>query len=133
MARDFGLRLKTAREARSATQQELAALAGVDVMQISRYERGLGMPAAETVVALAHALKISTDYLLLGKDVRLEPQELPVQDLILLEKFKEVQRLSKADRDALLVVIDSILVRHDEEERVDRRRRTSLSSTAAAR
>lgn len=91
------------------------------------------MPAAETVVALAHALKISTDYLLLGKDVRLEPGELPVQDLILLEKFKEVQRLSKSDRDALLVVIDSILVRHDEEERVDRRRRGSVSSPAAAR
>ncbi len=123
MARDFGARLKEAREARRATQQDLAALAGVDAMQVSRYERGLGMPAADTIVALANALKVTTDYLLLGKSAETEPRELPVEDVLLLEKFREAQRLTGADREALVVVIDSILVRREEEERVDRRRR----------
>lgn len=125
MARDFGLRLKQTREARHVTQQDLSALAGIDVMQVSRYERGLGMPAAETIVGLANVLEVSTDFLLLGKDAEREPRELPVADVVLLEKFREAQRLSGPDRDALLIVIDSILVRRDEEERVEKRRRIS--------
>lgn len=125
MARDFGSRLKQTREARRITQQELARLAEVDVMQISRYERGLGMPAAETIVALSDVLAVSTDFLLLGKDAEKEPRELPVGDVLLLERFREAQRLQGADREALLIVIDSILVRRDEEERVEKRRRVS--------
>ncbi len=123
MPRDFGARLKEAREARRATQQDLATLAGVETMQISRYERGLGLPAAETIVALATALKVTTDYLLLGKSAEAEPRDLPMEDVVLLEKFREAQRLTGADREALVVVIDSILVRREEEERVDKRRR----------
>ncbi len=123
MAREFGERLKVAREARRATQQDLATLAGVDVVQISRYERGLGMPAAETTVSIAKAVKVTTDYLLLGKTAVKEPGELPIDDVLLLEKFREAQRLTGADRQALFVVIDSILVRRDEEERVEKRRR----------
>lgn len=92
-------------------------------MQISRYERGLGLPAAETIVALATALKVTTDYLLLGKSAEAEPRDLPMEDVVLLEKFREAQRLTGADREALVVVIDSILVRREEEERVDKRRR----------
>lgn len=125
MAREFGRRVKATREARRITQQDLAKLAGVDVMQISRYERGLGMPAAETIVNLAAVLKVSTDYLLLGKDADRALPELPISDVLLLEKFNEVQSLTGRDREALLVVIDSILARRDEEIRVDRRRRTA--------
>ncbi len=125
MARDFGARLKKTREARRATQNDLASLAGIEVMQISRYERGVGMPAAETIVTLARALKVTTDYLLLGENAEQEPRKLPVEDALLLQKFREAQRLAGADREALILVIDSILVRRDEEERVDRRRRSA--------
>jgi len=123
MAKEFGQRIKTTREARHITQQDLAGLARVDIMQISRYERGLAMPAAETTVALANALKVSTDFLLMGKDAESAIGELPIADISLLERFREAQNLSRRDRDALLVVIDSILARHDEEMRVERRRR----------
>lgn len=123
MAQEFGNRLRETRESRRATQQDLAALAGVDTMQISRYERGLGMPAAETVVALARALKVTTDYLLIGKKAESSHEKLPVEDLLLMEKFREAQSLTGPDRQALLLVIDSILVRRDEETRVDKRRR----------
>ena len=125
LARDFGLRLKETRESRRVSQDDLATLAGVHEMQISRYERGLGLPAAETLLALAGALKVSTDYLLTGKTAGAGTRELPVEDVLLLEKFQEAQLFTGADREALLVVIDSILARRQEEERVDRRRRVA--------
>jgi len=125
LARDFGQRLKETRESRRVSQDDLATLAGVHEMQISRYERGLGLPAAETLLALASALKVSTDYLLTGKSVGASSTELPVEDVLLLEKFREAQLFTGADREALLVVIDSILARRQEEERVDRRRRAA--------
>lgn len=125
LAKDFGQRLKEVREARRTSQEDLAAMASVHVMQISRYERGLGMPAAETLVAVANALKVTTDYLLLGKAADASMAELPVEDVLLLEKFREAQRFTGSDRQALLVIIDSILARREEEERVDRRRRVA--------
>jgi len=121
MAKEFGERIREAREARRITQVDLARLANVDVMRISRYERGLALPAAETIAALARALKVTTDYLLLGKNAELG--DLPIDDVMLLERFREAQHLPRRDREALLVVIDSILARYEEETRVERRKR----------
>ncbi len=47
----------------------------------------------------------------------------PVEDALLLERFREAQSLTRRDREALLVAIDSILARHEEEMRVERRQR----------
>jgi len=45
-------------------QNELAEKVGVSAQQISKYERGVTMPSADTLTLLADVLLCSTDYLL---------------------------------------------------------------------
>lgn len=52
-------RLRTVRERAALTQRELAAIAGVTYVQISRIERGEADPYPTTVRKLAAALKVA--------------------------------------------------------------------------
>ena len=103
----FGRRLRDIRERRDLSQKQLADLLSTDVMQISRYERGIGLPSLETCVQLAAILKVSTDELLLGR----EPHgaELEISDVRLLDKFQRLQHLDKRDREAVIILIDGVL------------------------
>ena len=105
----FGRRLKDIRERRDLSQKQLADLLSTDVMQISRYERGIGLPSLETCVPLAAILKVSTDELLLGREPR--GAELEISDVRLLDKFQRLQELNKRDREAVIILIDGVLAR----------------------
>ncbi|HEY8112482.1 MAG TPA: helix-turn-helix transcriptional regulator [Actinomycetes bacterium] len=48
------------RHLRGLTQDDLAVLTGKSRVAISLFERGLRRPAPETVVKLAHALRVSS-------------------------------------------------------------------------
>lgn len=103
----FGKRLRDIRERRDLSQKQLADILGTDVMQISRYERGIGLPSLETCVQLALILKVSTDELLLGR----EPlsQDIEISDVRLLDKFQRLQGLNKRDREAVIILIDGVI------------------------
>jgi transcriptional regulator with XRE-family HTH domain len=118
----FGMRLRKLREARGFTQGELAERVGIELVQISRYERGQALPNAETLVSLAEVLKTDTDVLLRGEtsSFRETTKEIDL-DLPLLERFQDLQKLSKRDRDAVILLIDSVLTRGDVEQRLKRR------------
>jgi transcriptional regulator with XRE-family HTH domain len=104
----FGRRLRDIRERRDVSQKQLADLLSTDVMQISRYERGIGLPSLETCVQLAAILKVSTDELLLGREPR-GSSELEISDVRLLDKFQRLQQLGKGDREAVIILIDGVL------------------------
>lgn len=89
-------------------------------MQISRYERGLGLPAADTLVAIASVLRISLDTLLLGKADRLR-EDLPIKNIVLLEQLQELQRLDRKDQAMIVELIRSVLARRGLEARSARR------------
>lgn len=118
----FGMRLRKLREGRGFTQGELAERVGIELVQISRYERGQALPNAETLVSLAEVLKTDTDVLLRGEtsSFRETTKEIDL-DLPLLERFQDLQKLSKRDRDAVILLIDSVLTRGDVEHRLKRR------------
>lgn len=59
----FARRLRVLRETRGYTLEDVANLIGVHRSQIIRWEDGK-VPNAESVVKLARALSVSTDYLL---------------------------------------------------------------------
>lgn len=59
-----GGRLKTARERRGLTQDELAERAQTTQLSISRYENSKSTPAPDILAALALALEVSADWLL---------------------------------------------------------------------
>lgn len=57
-------RLRTTREARGYTQEELGDLIGEAKLQIWRWENGKNAPNANALAKLATALNVSSDYLL---------------------------------------------------------------------
>lgn len=61
----LGQRLRKVRRQQDLTQAQLGAMSGVNAITISRLEKGNAEHAyARTVRDLAHALKVSADYLL---------------------------------------------------------------------
>lgn len=65
-------RILNRREQLGLTQDELGRLIGKDQKQIWRYESGRVQPTAESLVALARALKTTTDYLV-GESDSVQP------------------------------------------------------------
>ncbi|MGA7990282.1 MAG: helix-turn-helix domain-containing protein [Thermoanaerobaculia bacterium] len=112
-ARLFGPRLRALREERGFTQREFAGRIGATVPQVSRYERGQALPAAETLVAIAGVLAVDFNTLL-GVDTSLPPAP-PIHDLPVLERFQEIQKLGKLDRDAVIRIIDAVIKSHEHE------------------
>lgn len=60
-----GQRIKAAREMKELTQEDLAALVGISPTHISIIERGVKTPRLDTFVAIANALEVSADALLI--------------------------------------------------------------------
>ena len=59
-----GQRIKDAREAKNLTQEELASLVNLSSTHVSVIERGLKVTKLDTFVAIANALDVSADELL---------------------------------------------------------------------
>lgn len=109
---EFGRRLRAAREERGLTQKELARIAKIAEMLVSRYERGAGYPALETTIALANALNASLDYLVLGKRGQELSTPAGVRHLLLLEKVREIDgELDRKEIDAVIEFLDAYLSR----------------------
>ena len=60
-----GRRIKEAREKRHLTQEELAARIDISPTHVSVIERGTKIPRLDTFVAIANALEVSGDAVLL--------------------------------------------------------------------
>jgi transcriptional regulator with XRE-family HTH domain len=114
------------RDARDDTARGRAdrVQAGIDATQISRYERGSILPGAETVTEIARVLHVSLDTLLQGKAYH-AADSLPIRNVILLERFREIEELSRRDQEILLELIDSVLARRRMQSSGLPRRRTA--------
>ena len=123
LTKGFGLRLKKLRESRGLSQKQLSDLIGADVVQISRYERTLVLPALETAAALARILKVSADELWLGIDASKPQEEPPIGNLRLYQRFREAEALPLKDREAIILLVDGVLAQRNIEAQIDKRRR----------
>ena len=121
LAMGFASRLKRLREARGLTQRQLADRIHMEVAQVTRYERAHVLPNAETLVSLADTLQVDLDFLLRGETDETATPEPPITDLPLLERFRDLQKLPKRDREAVILLIDSVLARGDVETRLRKR------------
>ena len=61
-------RIAAVRKAAGLTQEQLGELLGVSRQAVSRWESGQTSPDAATLAALCEKLRVSADYLLLGKE-----------------------------------------------------------------
>ena len=64
--RDIGLRIRQLREALGKTREQISEAAGISAQFLFYIETGRKSMSAKTIVNLAKALGVSTDYLLLG-------------------------------------------------------------------
>lgn len=104
---DFGKRLKALRKQKDLSQQDIGELTGRHFTNISRYERGLAMPNAETLRKLSEALGVSGDYLMDGKledgaKARLDDREL-------LYQFQQVQKLPTEDKMTVKKLLEAFI------------------------
>ena len=66
----FGLRLKSLRQEKKITQQDLANLLSVSASTVGMYEQQRRDPDTETLKQLAEYFNVSIDYLLGKSDIR---------------------------------------------------------------
>lgn len=116
LAKTFGQRLKATREERGMTQRDLADRVRTQVAQISRYEHGLYLPNAETLVDIAAVLKTGLDTLLLGKELP-DSAEQPLRNLVLLERLGDLDQLPREDQEMVVRLIETV-IRSRQGERV---------------
>lgn len=65
---EFPARLQRALKAAGLTQKELADKMGITEASMSRYANANRVPKATTIISMAAALKVTTDFLLYGKE-----------------------------------------------------------------
>lgn len=97
-AQAVGQRIKAAREAKGLTQEELAALVDLSPTHMSVIERGLKVPNLDSFVAIANALDVSADSLLL--DVVDHAAE-----SVACELSKQISRLPHRERIKILKAV----------------------------
>lgn len=74
-AAEIGRRIRVARDTSGATQEELAAIAHVDVGNLGRIERGASSPSVDTLIRLSSALRIDAADLVRGIDASMLPDK----------------------------------------------------------
>ncbi|RMF00384.1 MAG: XRE family transcriptional regulator [Alphaproteobacteria bacterium] len=105
----FADRLRELREARGLTQARLAELLEVSPRVYNRWETGAAAPRLDTVVKLADILEVSLDELV-GRTEPEEPQ-LRLHNPKLHKLYREIDRLSDEDQQALVILLDSLVKR----------------------
>ena len=76
MLEGFGIRLKSMREQKGLSQEQLAELVGVSLSSLRAYEKivndsSRNKPPIDTIIKIADTLDVSLDYLCRGKDEKL--------------------------------------------------------------
>lgn len=121
--REFGVRLTQLREQRQLSITQLAALLGVDYMQVSRYEKGQSLPSLDTAARLALVLKVSLDRLVTGSEPA-EPPPPPVfRNARLLERMRQLDAIPADRQELALRVLDTVITGYELEDLGNRLRR----------
>ncbi|UMQ53430.1 helix-turn-helix domain-containing protein [Leptospira interrogans] len=101
--------LKLFRKKKNWSQTELAKNAGTTLTHINRLETGKSNPSIEIVQKIAAALEVSIDDLV--SESRNNTQEIRFENQAFYEKIKLLDTFSEEERNAVNVVIDSILTK----------------------
>ena len=98
----IGKRIKSAREKKGMTQEQLAELVNLSPMHVSVIERGNKLPRLETLINIANILDVSADVLLqdvVNNQIKLHTSE--ASDLI--------AQLSREDQRRVLAALHSFV------------------------
>jgi transcriptional regulator with XRE-family HTH domain len=104
----FAKRLAAIRRMRGMTQIDLAQAAGTTQRAVSYYENAFGFPPAPQLVALAKALRVTTDELLGVKSIKADSRSEDSETRRLWKKFQQVADLPEKDQRAVIRLINSL-------------------------
>lgn len=106
----IGQRLRAIRLAQGLSQEKLADLLGITQSNVSGLERGVRSLTIHQVAKLAAALGVSTDELLLGTSSNGRKQAAQqLGDQRFIRRLREIDVLSRRQKEALLLTIDTFL------------------------
>jgi len=105
----FAQRLRELRKSTNLSQTELGQLAGLHYTHIGRFERGASRPGGGTLMRLADALGVTSDYLLDGATH--EAAKARFEDRELLKQFQEVEQLPDEDKNVVKKLLDAFLTK----------------------
>jgi transcriptional regulator with XRE-family HTH domain len=106
----FAETLSKLRKDKGLTQEDLAKRVGVGIAQMRRYEKGASSPTLEVIKGMAKTLGVSADELIFGENEGVAPARL--FDRKLLEQFETIARLNPHDKDALMTIIESVIIKN---------------------
>ena len=105
----FAERLKSTRLNRGYTLGRLAELSGIHEKALFKYERGAILPSADNLRKLATALGVSADFFLFE---HAKEGGIPaVKDSTLHDRYLVLENLDEGERQAALVLLDSLIAR----------------------
>lgn len=101
----FPERLARYRREKGLTQQQLAELVGVHMIQIRRYEAGTCQPPLEVIGKISLALKVSTDMLIFGNDEQGPDKELYYH-------FAAIAQFDAEEKSVVKSVLEGLILKH---------------------
>jgi len=104
----IGRNLREIRKRRGMTQVELSAKLGMQQNLLSSYELGTLRLPGTLVASFAQALNVSADEIL---GLRTPKPERTFRDPRLVRRLQELEKLSRANRQAILKTLDAFLER----------------------
>ena len=102
---ELSKRLLKLRKDKGLTQQALADLAGLHVVQVRRYETNASQPSIEAIRKLAIALSVSADALLFDEDERAPGNALALQ-------FEAVSHLPPDEQRVVMEVLEGLIIKY---------------------
>jgi transcriptional regulator with XRE-family HTH domain len=103
---DFGERLAGFRKEKGLTQQALAELINLHVIQVRRYESGASQPTLDVIRRLAVALQVSADVLIFGADERGPDGDLRLQ-------FEAISKFGAEEKQVIKALLEGMILKHE--------------------
>ncbi len=97
------------------SRKELATPLGARYQLLNKYESEFVTPPAETLIKLADARGTSVDYLLTGNPV----DDTKLASTRLSRRFQALEHLAEDDREAIIKVIDAMVIKHQTRQMVE--------------
>lgn len=125
-AMEFPERLAAFRKARGLTQQALADLVFVTVLQIHRYESGASQPTLDVIRRLAIALGVSADMLVFDDQERGPSDALRYQ-------FETVSRMPEQEQEIARALLDALIIKNQVSGAIERVAKPATKETKLSR
>ena len=109
-----GQKIKLIRKEKDWSQKELAEATGLTWGIINRYEKDKAFPNGESLIKLAKALNVTSDYLLFADAPR--TRRIAIKDQDLYQKFLLIEKMPQEDREAVRRLLEGLIVRNKLED-----------------